>query len=32
MQDIFLKDDVFPKHLYRSRMEEVGASLDDGSA
>jgi hypothetical protein len=32
MQEIFLKDDVFLKHLYKERMEEVGATLKDDSA
>jgi hypothetical protein len=32
MQEIFLEDDVFLKHLYKERMEEVGATLKDDSA
>jgi hypothetical protein len=32
MQEIFLKDDAFLKHLYKGRMEEVGALLKDDSA
>jgi hypothetical protein len=32
MQEIFMKDDDFFKHLYKERMEEVGASLKDDSA
>jgi flagellar biogenesis protein FliO len=32
MQEIFLKDDVFLKHMYKERMEEVGATLKDDSA
>lgn len=32
VQDLFLKDDVFLKQLYKGRMEEVGATLKDDSA
>ena len=32
MQDIFMKDDVFLKQLYKDRIEEVGATLKDDSA
>jgi hypothetical protein len=32
MQEIFLEDDVFLKHLYKERMEEVGATLKENSA
>jgi hypothetical protein len=32
MQEIFLKDDVFLKQLYKDRMEEFGATLKDDSA
>jgi hypothetical protein len=32
MQEIFMKDDVFLKQLYRERMEEVGTTSKDDSA
>lgn len=32
VQDIFMKDDEFLKHLYKDRMQEVGATLRDDSA
>lgn len=32
VQDIFLRDDVFLKQLYKGRMEEIGATLKDDSA
>jgi hypothetical protein len=32
MQEIFMKDDVFLKHLYKERMEEVRATSKDDSA
>ncbi|KAH0194449.1 hypothetical protein KCV03_g125, partial [Aureobasidium melanogenum] len=32
VQDIFMKDDDFLKHLYKDRMQEVGATLRDDSA
>ena len=32
VQELFLKDDVFLKHLYKGRMEEVEATLKDDSA
>ncbi|KAH0141611.1 hypothetical protein KCU67_g14418, partial [Aureobasidium melanogenum] len=32
VQDIFMKDDDFLKHLYKDRMQKVGATLRDDSA
>jgi hypothetical protein len=32
VQEIFMKDDTFLKHLYKDRMQEARAAFEDDSA